>query len=151
MSNEKGITLISLIIYVVVMTIVLIIMGSIVTNFYSNTESTFANVKEAVEFNKFNIYFLKEVKLYDNAIDTINLENDTPYILFTSGNAFIFDNNKIYYNNIEICDGVKNISFAYGTTVDESGKEIEDTTVIKADLSFEKFSKSMNYKIENIY
>lgn len=151
MRNEKGITLTSLIVYVVVMIIVLLIMSSIMTNFYSNTESTYADVKDAIEFNKFNIYFLKEVKLYDNAVDTINLENDTPYILFASGNAFIFDNGKIYYNNIEICDRVKNVNFAYGTTVDKEGKEIEDTTVIKADLRFEKFSKTINYKLENIY
>lgn len=151
MSNEKGITLTSLIVYVAVMIIVLAILSSIITNFYSNTESTYANVKDAVEFNKFNIYFLKEVKLYDNAVDTINLENDTPYILFTSGNAFIFDNNKIYYNNISICDKVENVSFTYGTTVDKEGNEIEDTTVIKADLKFENFTKTINYKIENIY
>lgn len=151
MKNEKGITLTSLIVYVAVMIIVLVILSSIITNFYSNTESTYANVKDAVEFNKFNIYFLKEVKLYDNAVDTINLENDTPYILFNSGNAFIFDNNKIYYNNIEICDRVENASFAYGTTIDKTGKEVEDTTIIKADLKFENFSKTINYKLENIY
>ena len=151
MSNEKGITLTSLIVYVVVMIIVLVIMSSILNNFYSNTESTYANVKDALKFNKFNIYFLKEVKLYDNAVDTINFENDTPYILFTSGNAFIFDNNKIYYNNIEICDRVKNVSFTYGTIIDENGKEIEDRTIIKADLKFENFNKIINYKLENIY
>ena len=151
MKKENGITLMSLVIYVIVMIIVLIVMGTIITNFYGNTESTYANVKDAIEFNKFNVYFLKEVKLKDNSVDTINLENDTPYILFTSGNAFLFNNNKIYYNNIEVCDNVKNINFEKGKKNEEDGSETEDETIVAVTLNFENFNKTINYKLENIY
>lgn len=151
MKKEKGITLVSLIIYVIVMVIVLAVMSSMISNFYSNIEGLNANVEPIVEFNKFNIYFLKEVKLYNNTVDTINSENDSSYILFTSGNSFMFNSNKIYYNNLEICDNVKSIDFEYGKKNDEDGNEIEDRSVIKVSLSFENFSKTINYKIENIY
>lgn len=151
MKNQKGITLVSLIIYVIVMVIVLAVMSSMIANFYSNTEGINANVEEIVEFNKFNIYFLKEVKLYNNTVDTINSESDSSYILFTSGNSFMFNSNKIYYNNIEICDKVKSINFEYGKKNDEYGNEIEDRSIIKVSLSFENFSKTINYKVENIY
>lgn len=151
MKNEKGITLVSLIIYVIVMSIALVIMSYIISNFYSNTEGLNANVEEIIKFNKFNIYFLREVKLYNNSIDTISLENDNKYILFSSGNSFVFNSNKIYYNNIEICDNVKSINFEKGKKQDENGNEIEDESIIKVAIIFENFSKTINYKLENIY
>lgn len=151
MKNQKGITLVSLIIYIVVMMIVLVVMSSIISNFYMNTEGMNANVEEILNFNKFNMYFLKEIKLYNNKVDTIKSEGDSPYILFTSGNSFVFNSNKIYYNNVEICDNVKSINFEKGKNKDENGNETEDETIVSVTLSFENFSKTINYKLENIY
>lgn len=137
MKEEKGITLVSLIIYVIVMVIVLSVMSSVTTKFYSNTESLNASVEEILKFNKFNTYFLKEIKAYDNTIDDV----EQSYIVFSSGNTFLFDSNRIYYNNRVICDNVKDISFEANL----------DKTIITVNLSFEKFSKSIKYKVENIY
>lgn len=147
MKNQKGITLVSLIIYVIVMVIVLTIMSSIISKFYSNMGVMHTNVQEILEFNKFNIYFLKEIKQYNNKLDTINAN----YILFSSGNSFSFNSNKIYYNNIQICKNVKNINFETGKRNDENGNEIEDKTIVKVTINFENFSKTISYKIENIY
>lgn len=146
MKNQNGITLVSLVTYVAVMIIVLIIMNSIITTFYNNTESTNASVEEIIEFNKFNTYLLKEVKLQGNAIDKINGENESTYILFTSGNSFLFDNNAIYYNNIKVCNKVKSMTIKTG----KDGDGI-DETIINVILDFDNFSKTMNYKLENIY
>lgn len=151
MNKQNGITLVSLIIYIIVMTIVLAIMSSVILNFYSNMQGLNTNVDNIIEFNKFNIYFLKEVKLYNNAVDTIELKDGSSYILFKSGNSFIFKSNKIYYNNLEICKNVKNINFEYGKKTDEIGTEVENKTVIKVVLNVNDFEKTMNYKIENIY
>ena len=96
MKQEKGITLVSLIMYVAVMIIVLAVMSSVITNFYKNNQSLDARVEEILEFNKFNTYFLKEIKLYNNNIDSIKSEDGKTYILFSSGNSFLFDMNKIY-------------------------------------------------------
>lgn len=137
MKNEKGITLVSLIVYVIVMTIVIGIMSSIITNFYNNTDSLQGNVAEIVKYSKFNNYFLKEVKIKDNKVDTIS----TNYILFASGNSFSISNNTIFYNNIKICDGVKNMEIVKG----------ENDNIINVKISFNNFEKTMNYKIEEIY
>lgn len=141
MKNQKGITLTSLVIYVGVMIIILGVVSTIITQFYQNTTLMQANTDEIIEFNKFNTYFLKEVKSKGNAIDLVD-ENGT-YILFTSGNSFLFDNNKIYYNNIEICDDVESAKFE---VLDE-----KNTEVITVTITFAKFSKSISYKIEEIY
>ncbi len=146
MKKQNGITLVSLIIYVVVMTIVLGVMSQIINNFYSNTSAVQGNVQEIVEFNKFNSYFLKEVKARNNKVDKVKNEPTNNYILFSSGNSFSLSNNAIYYNNIKICDGVQSMQIELG----KNGDEI-DKTIIYVTLNFGNFNKSINYKIENIY
>ncbi len=142
MKEEKGITLVSLVVYVLVMIIVLGVMSAIITNFYQNTDTMQGNVEEIVEFNKFNIYFLKEVKTANNKVDSVTDD----YILFASGNSFSISNNEIYYNNIKICNEVKSMQISIG----KNGDGI-DKNIINVSLSFENFNKSINYKIENIY
>lgn len=142
MKNQKGITLTSLVIYVVVMFIALGIMSSIINSFYNNNDTIEADTEEIREFNNFNTYFLKEIKKNGNSLDSIQ-DN---YILFASGNSFSLNNESIYYNNIEICKGVKEFSAKQG----KDGDNI-DKTVIYITINFENFSKSINYKIEEIY
>ena len=89
-----------------------------------------------IKFNKFNTYFLKEVKTIDNYIDSTS-EN---YILFSSGNSFSIANNTIYYNNVQICQGVKNISFE---TI-ENDLELEERTIIKVAVEIGTFEKTIN-------
>ena len=142
MIKEHGITLVSLVIYIIVMLIVLVVISTIINKFYQNTESMETDTKEILEFNKFNTYFLKEVKSKGNEVDTI-----TPnYILFKTGNSFSVSNEKIYYNNIQICKGVKSLMIVQGK--DGTGEEKD---IIYVTLTFENFTKSINYKIEEIY
>ena len=86
-----------------VMIIVIAIMSQIISRFYSNTQELNSDTESVLEFNKFNSYFLKEIKQRDNELDSI-INNS---ILFTSGNTFSKQGNHIYYNNIPICSNVK--------------------------------------------
>ena len=142
MKREKGITLLSLIVYIIVMLIVIGVMSSITSNFYKNTDAIKGNVEEVVKFNKFNNYFLKEVKRKNNAVDTVS----SNYILFTSGNSFSLSNNVIYYNNIALCEEVQNMEVLLGVNGDGM-----DKTIVNVNISFKNFNKSINYKIEEIY
>lgn len=138
MKKENGVTLVSLVVYVVAMIIVLGIMSAIITNFYKNTSTVQGNVQEIVNFNKFNTYFLKEVKKYNNKVDKI----EDNYIIFTSGNSFSISEGRVYYNNIKLCDKAQSLQFEL---------EQNEEDVIKVTLRFENFSKSITYKLENIY
>lgn len=142
MKNQRGITLVSLVVYILVMLVAIAIMGSITNNFYKNTDAIQENVEEVVKFNKFNNYFLKEVKTKNNKVDSIS----NNYILFTSGNSFSLSNNVIYYNNIEICDKVQSMEITFGKNGD-----VEDKTIVNVSISFNNFNKSISYKLENIY
>lgn len=142
MKSQKGITLTSLVIYIIVMFMVLGVMSTIINSFYENNDSIAADTEEIVEFNNFNVYFLEEIKKNGNNLDSIQ-DN---YVLFTSGNSFSMHDEKIYYNDIEICKGVKEFKAQQGRNGDNL-----DKTIVYVTISFENFSKSINYKIEEIY
>ena len=144
MKKEKGITLMSLVIYVFLMIIMVGIMSSITINFSENMDELQGNVKDVIEFGKFNNFFIKEVKTTDNKVDHISDKSN--YILFTTGNSFSIINNEIYYNNTRICQGVETMQISLGKNGDGLDKSIVNVT-----LNFKSFNKSINYKIENIY
>lgn len=136
MKSQNGITLSSLIIYIIVMIMVIGVMASVSTMFYNNVNKLDNRTIEISKFNNFNTYFVKEIKLPNNGIDKI--ENN--YILFKSGNSFLYQNQNIYYNDLMIVDNVKNLVFTR-----------ESESVINLNISFEEYSKQIKYKIEEIY
>jgi hypothetical protein len=150
MKKCKGITLMTLIIYVGVLLVVIAVMSSIIENFYQNNTTANENTKAILEFNKFNTYFLKEIKKPGNAVEALVNNNNNNYILFKTGNSFSLQNKIIYYNNIKICDGVENVQFSYGKK--NNSDETTDETIIDVKVTFENnFSREIKYKIEEIY
>lgn len=152
MKKESGITLSALSIYIIVMIIVMGVISSIINEFYKNTDNIQEDTEQILEFSKFNTYFLKEIKLKGNSVDSIDGEGK--YILFTSGNSFSFDtdNNKIYYNNIQICKDVQSVDFRFGRTINSNEEiQVEDRSIINVSINFKEFNKSISYKVEEIY
>lgn len=145
MKNEKGITISSLVIYIIVMIMVIGVMTRVSLMFYNNTENLNDNTKDIIEFNNFNNYFVKEIKIANNKIDTI--AEDGTYILFNTGNSFSLKNNAIFYNDLEIAKNVKNINFKYYTNIDG----IEQKDIITVNIEFNNYSKQINYRVESIY
>lgn len=145
MKKESGVTLNSLVIYIIVMITVIGIMSSVTTMFYTNVKDLDANSIEISKYNDFNNYFIKEIKSHGNSIDTIG--NDGDYILFKSGNSFSYKNNNIYYNDLKIVSGVKNMSFAYY----EDQQQNVSHDIVTVNIAFDKYTKQMNYKVEEIY
>lgn len=108
MKNNHGVTITSLIVYVIAMLIVIGIIANLTSFFYTNVlnlEDESANISE---LSKFNMYFLEEVKNPNNSIVQIN-ENS---ITFITGTTFTFQDNSVYLNNIRICENVKNLKFS---------------------------------------
>ena len=138
MKSEKGITLVSLVIYILVMVVIIAVMSQIISRFYDNTKELNSDTESVLEFNKFNSYFLKEIKQDGNKLDSIVNGN----ILFTSGNTFSKKDSYIYYNNTPICSKVK----SFIATIDAN-----DDTIINIKIEFENYSKEINYKIEDLY
>ena len=145
MRNENGITLSSLLLYVIVMIMVVGVMSSVSSMFYNNINNLDGRTDEISKFNNFNNYFVKEIKTPNNAIDRI--ADDNSYILFKSGNSFSFRNNSIYYNDLNIANNVNNVTFTYYDDVNIN----KNHDIVTVNVEFEKYSKQISYKVESIY
>lgn len=108
MKQERGVTTTSLIIYVIAMLIVIGIIATITSFFYTNVMNLQDNSDNISELTKFNMYFLEEVKNKENDIVTIS-ENS---ITFLTGNTYTFQDNSIYLNSSKICENIKDVKFS---------------------------------------
>lgn len=145
MKNQKGITLVSLLVYIIVMIIIIGGLSIISDNFYRNTQALEVDTEDIVEFINFNEYFIKEIKKANNKIDDIS--KDGTYIVFTDGNLFMLNNKSIYYNQVEISKNVNSLKFEY----DKDEEDNEITNIIKVSVEYSNYSKQMKYKLEEIY
>lgn len=152
MKSEKGITLTSLVLYIMLVLIVLGILAVITASFQSNLKEVNKEGTKNSEVDSFNMCFLQEVKKQGNKISTIS-ENE---ILFTTGNKFSFRGNMIYLNdNIKIAENIENCAFSDSL---ENGKTIITVTIKARDAeerSIEYVLNSdeilSNYDDENNY
>lgn len=137
MKNEKGVTLASVIIYVVVMLVIVVTVGTITSFFYSNSRNLESSAESLGEFNKFNTHFLKQVKKEGNDIQSI----DSNKVTFTSGTTFTFEGDGIYENKVKLCSSVKQCKFVKSN---ENEKEIISVHIEIGN----DFAKNMEYVMD---
>lgn len=107
MKQNSGLTTTSIIIYVIAMMIVIGIIASITSFFYTNVNEINNNSQQMAEITKFHMYFLEETTKQNNLIHEI--KNNS--ISFVSGNTFTFQNNSIYFNHVKICENISDVQF----------------------------------------
>lgn len=143
MKSEQGITLTSLVIYVIVATILISTMALISSFFFSNMNLVKDQDEYAVEFNQFNMFFIQDIKKNRSAQvepQKITLEDGTIY-------QYYEENQSIYRNDTKIVENVKFASF----TSNES--KIEHTTkqMITVSLAIGKersYQKQIEYVLK---
>ena len=140
MKSEKGITLTSLVIYICVATIVISSVALISSYFFSNVTSIKSQSTYAVEYNKFNMFFIQDVK--HNSTATI--ENNV--IKFEDGTIYEYKSNSIYRNDKEIATNVKSATFNLKTY------KVENTTknLILVNLNIGEGEKEYQKEIEYV-
>ena len=115
MKDNKGITMISLITYIIGLTIVLALVASITSFFYKNMSENGFN-SDTTQYTKFSSMFLEEINNKNNSvIDCKSVTNGISYIIFSSGNQYTFNANSksIYKNKVKICENVEICDFSY--------------------------------------
>lgn len=123
MRNNKGVTMISLITYIMGLTIVLALIATLTTFFFKNTSAKDLN-SDTTQYTKFSSIFLEEINNKNNSvIECKSLNNGVSYIIFSSGNQYTFNTNSkcIYKNKIKICENVEICDFSY-TFIDSKYK-----------------------------
>jgi ABC-type transport system involved in multi-copper enzyme maturation permease subunit len=124
LKSQKAVTMMSLVIYIASFLIVSGIIGGITVFFYNNTSLLDAEVYSAAEYNKLNMYLVKESEEAGNRfIEFNNDDNTMPWFEFSNGDRYTLDttSNLLYYNSICLCEDVKGIKVETDYT---SGKEV---------------------------
>ena len=137
MKSEKGVTLTSLIIYVIIMLVVIGIISIISTFFYNNIEEAGKRIDPSQEFTRFSSFFLKDMNKTDRDILECSEEGD--YVVFSNGTQYTFKNNAIYRGKVKICEGIESLKFEKEVNEDEKNtikviykltKDTEEKTTI---------------------
>ena len=143
MKSQKGITLISLTIYVIAMAIVVGVIAIISTFFYSNMEDTDNIVSPMTEYTKFNSFFSDEIN--HEGIEVVSCgttDNGQNYIVFSNEvqYTYIEANRAIYRNKVKIAKEIDDCTFTTGTNngkrvvkveFEAGGKTRENTYTLK--------------------
>lgn len=142
MKDQKGITLISLIIYIILMTFVVAGVTSITASFRSNINEYDTTAESAVEFSKFNMYLLNDIK--GKNVKIYGTVNEREFQLqYDNGDGkytyvkYSMQNNAIYRNSVKVCDNVRLASFSGG------GKSLT------VSMQINKYTKTTTYAIES--
>lgn len=140
MRSEKGVTLTALVIYVVVATAIIGGMAIISSFFYSNVGKVKDQSEYVVEYNKFNMFFIEDVKSNKTA------EVSEYKIKFEDGTIYEYKLNSIYRNDQEIASKIK-----YATFVSDKYKVNETTkNLIRVQLTIGTDAKSFEKEIEYV-
>lgn len=109
MKSQKGITLISLTIYIIVMAIAIAIISVISMYFYTNTSTLSKTINPLTEYTKFNSFFSDEMNHSNLKI----LACEPNYIVFDNGvqYTYIQENQGVYRNQVKICSDVQKCEF----------------------------------------
>ena len=171
MKSQKGITMASLGVYIVVSIIVVAMLATIMAN-YKNSIKTMDNDAEYLsEYNKFNLYFLEEVKKPENSsMERANSigtkENEYNSIKFKTGNEFMYKiKEEILYLNkstgekIKLIKNVKKCTFEFndidheanGKNVIRVNIQIGETTPKEYTYVLDGENSTNSYSTENGY
>ena len=133
MKSEKGITILSLTVYVVVMTIVIAVTARVSTFLFKNVDQT-EKVDALTQYTTFSSYFTEEVNTPNIKI----LECEENYVAFDNGVQYSYnaENKGIYRGQVKICSDIEKCTFEQG--VNQNGYATIKVTV-----------KALNDEVEN--
>lgn len=135
MKSEKGITLLSLILYIILLMLVVSMLSVLNNLFFTNTKYLTNNSKSISEYNKFNMYFIEDIKKNTSADvteNTIEFEDGTLY-------TYIKEDMGIYRNKVKICNDIPYCTFSTNEQkVNNTKKQIIDVhLLVKSPSLFE--------------
>ena len=137
MKKESGITLISLIIYIIALLIILTIATKLTSALYFNVQQVDKQSEAAVDVSKFNMYFLNDIK-NKPAVATVSTSNqiDLSYLDGSEKITYSKSGRTLYRNKVKVLDNLDEM------TITKSGETIQ------VYLKVGDYSKTTKYTIE---
>lgn len=146
LKSEKGITLLSLSIYIVVMLIVVGILTTISKFFYGNLNIVKDSAKYSSEFDKINTSLISDVK----ANKHVNVDNTNKIIIFEDGTTYKYNESDegIYRGQTKIASHVTHFSVSKRQLViDNVDKEILTINVVIGSSEKNLINKQIDYTL----
>lgn len=145
MKKENGITLVTLIVYLMIVSAILAALTNLSSHIYKNINKLGIENLSSEEFNKFNVNFVKSVKANKNATVTNNNQNVT--IEFGDGTTYNYINgeNSIYKNKIKIA---KNINYFTAYVQNINNKNVIHVQIGTGKKDTAVFGKTINYVLK---
>ena len=147
--SVKGITLIELSIYIIILLIVVGLLTSLRNYFYGNIGIIRDTARYASSFDKFNSYFVEDVK--SNKQANIESSGNNMIITFENGSTYVFNDNdnSIYKGKIKIADNVSVFNASKKTIIiNNVEKEIISINIVIGTSSNTLFSKTIDYTLK---
>ena len=157
MQKDKGVTLITVTIYIIVMLMIVTIMTILTSYFYQNINISSTNQDFNQQYINFNSYFTYEINTKGNKvidiqspiplkedIDTQKNTDKQNYIMFSSGNQYTYipENKGIYMNKVKIAQNITGCTF--NMKKEENGK-----TRITVIMQGDNFKRETTYTLVN--
>ena len=121
MKSNKGITMTSLVIYVIAMSIVVATIATLTSYFYNNMDELDSDTNSSIAYTELNTYLSKEINTKEN-YPIFGEGTSSDYIIFTkTGNQYTFKNGSIYQNQVKICSNVAVCTFEVGKSDETTG------------------------------
>ncbi|MBR1802485.1 MAG: hypothetical protein IJ777_00685 [Clostridia bacterium] len=135
MKSEKGITLTSLVVYIIVATIVIGTMAIMSSSFIKNIKEIHNQQNYAPELNQFAMFFLQDAKNNQTATVTENT------VTFADKTTYRYEKNQIYRNDSVVASKVDSASFTL------KNKTIHNTEkyIIEVKFQSEEFNQTMHF------
>ena len=170
MKSEKGITLISIIVYMIGIMLVISILAGLSNFFFQNKNYLLENDRYISEYNKFNMYFINDVKnnktaviepvyqkingnITTNVAGTRIILNDGTVYTYrsladksSSNEADAYDNG-IYRNRAKICTKISSCTFS----IDPASNKVDRADgkrVISVTMTVEGFTTTNKYVLK---
>ena len=145
----KGITLTSLVIYVIVLMIVIALMSGFSGYFNKNINQITIKEENNEQFTRFLAYLTKDINNENINFAKTGQENDIEYIIIkfeeNEEHQYLYKKDSIYYINeaknkkVRICNNVNSCDFEYDNT-----NKILTVNIV---INNEEYSKSLNVNI----
>ena len=119
MKSNKGVAMMTLVIYVASFFTITALVGTISTYFYNNMEYVNTNVGGSSEYNKLNLYILSKIK--DPELTEVRTGTSSIVFYYNNGQkeVIVLNGDMLYFNQIMLCSGVDKFKTK---VVNENGK-----------------------------
>lgn len=138
MRNEKGVTLASLAIYIIVSIVVLASLAFLNVNLISQIASLSRSSEKTNELLRAEAYLIKDIKNANRVLEFsdryLRLDNDVEYTIRYRSNEKqsdqTYDVYELYRGDILVTDKMSNIAFDYGITYGLPGQDAKEEWVV---------------------